>query len=248
MAPSVAGMRVLGLIPARGGSKGIPRKNVRKLAGRPLICYSFDSALGSRCLDRIIVSTDDPEIAGLARQAGIAVPFMRPADLASDNAAMLPVVQHAVRALKSLDGYEPDVVVLLQPTAALRQARHIDEAVTLLLDRGADSIVSVCPVPEAFNPYWVHIVSADGRLVHFIPDGMTRYTRRQDLPRVYWREGTIYAVRRDTLMLKNTLYGDVCLAYVLDTNDILHLDSPFDWLVAELVMERRARAGNCQDG
>src|SRR5258705_11451169 len=144
-------MNVLGVIPARGGSKGLPDKNLALLCGRPLLAYTADAAKASTKLTRTIVSTDDERIAQCAKSLGLDVPFMRPASLAGDAAPMLPVLQHAVSALQS-DGFTADIVVLLQPTSPLRRGEHIDAAVDWLQRVRGDSVVSVVEVPHHFNP------------------------------------------------------------------------------------------------
>src|SRR3989338_7151887 len=132
-------MRILGIIPARGGSKSVPRKNIKELGGKPLIGWTIDAAKASGVLDRIILTTDDNEIAGVGKQSGVEVPFMRPKELAEDKTPTLPVLQHAVEWLKEHERYYPDAVMLLQPTAPFRQAEHIEDAVTLFEQSGADS-------------------------------------------------------------------------------------------------------------
>ena len=145
-------MEILGLIPARLNSKGIPRKSLAPLAGRPLVEYTFDAARASRALTRIVVSTDDPDVAALARAQGIDVPFMRPSSLAADDTPMLEVMRHAIGWLRQAESYESAVIVLLQPTSPLRRAADIDDAVRRLLDTGADVTVSVVEVPHHFAP------------------------------------------------------------------------------------------------
>src|SRR5688572_5610508 len=161
-------MNVLGVIPARGGSKGIPGKNLAPVAGRPLLAYTADAARGSRRLSHVVVSTDDAAIADAARALGLEVPFMRPADLASDEALMQPVLQHAVREMAA-GGFSADAVVLLQPTSPLRRATHIDAAIELLESSGADTVVTVVEVPHQFNP--VSILRLDGDRVVPWADG-----------------------------------------------------------------------------
>ena len=140
------------MIPARGGSKGIPRKNLALLAGRPLLAYTADAARGSRRLSRVVISTEDEEIAGIARQLGVDVPFLRPAHLAADETPMLDVLTDLVASLERTERYRPDVLVLLQPTSPFRRAGHIDAAIDLLTSTGADSVVTVVPVPHQFTP------------------------------------------------------------------------------------------------
>lgn len=228
--------RILGLIPARGGSKSIPQKNTQLLAGRPLLAYAADAARESGVLDRVVLSTDSEELADLGRRLGLDVPFLRPADLATDSSPMLPVMQHAVRALEA-EGWRPDLVVLLQPTAPFRQGRHISDAVRLLLETGCDSVVSVVPVPERYRPHFLMKID-NGRLTSFMPNGLS-ITRRQDAPEAYSRDGSVYVTRRDVLMEGNSVYGANCLPLVLDDLASVNLDSPHDWELAERKLSSR---------
>ena len=152
-------MQALGVIPARGGSKGVPGKNLRLLAGRSLLAYTAAAALGSRRLTRTVLSTDDPAIAAAGRALGLGVPFMRPASLAADDTPMLPVLVHAAEEARR-DGFTADIVVLLQPTSPLRTSAHVDAALELLESSGADSVVSVVEVPHQFSP--VSVMTLDG--------------------------------------------------------------------------------------
>jgi CMP-N-acetylneuraminic acid synthetase len=231
----------LGVIPARGGSKTLPRKNLLPVAGAPLIHYTFCAARKSQRLTRIVLSTDDAEIAALARQAGLEVPFMRPAELAEDDTAMLPVIQHAVRALEG-EGYRPDVVVILQPTSPLRREEHIDAAIDLLLSTGADSVISVVEVPHQFNPISVMRIEGD-RLVPFVPGEGTRVLRRHEKPRVYARNGAaVYAVRYSVLMSEGSLFGDNCRPLVMEREESIDVDDEFDLFVAGALLDQRHRA------
>ncbi len=232
-------MRIIGVVPARGGSKGLPGKHVRLLAGRPLVAWTFDAARASRTLDRVILSTDDDAIAQVAREHGIDVPFMRPASLATDEASMLDVLLHAVSELTAA-GDAPDAVVLLQPTSPLRTASHIDEAVRLLETSGADAVVSVVPVPHRFNP--VSVMRLDGdRLVPAV-DGPA-VTRRQDKPLVYARNGpAVVAVRTRVLVDERSLYGRDTRALPMSEPDSVDVDTEWDLAVAELALARRRAA------
>lgn len=224
---------VLGLIPARGGSQGIPRKNLRALAGRPLIEYTCRAALASRQLTRTIVSTDCPDIARVVRAAGVEAPFLRPAHLAADTTASADVVRHALRWLADQQGIDPDIVVLLQPTAPLRAARHIDEAVALLQRSGTDSVVSVTPLPPQYHPEWQFVIR-DGQLGSFTGTPLAGITpRRQDLPATYTRNGALYVFRPRVLAATGSLYGTACLAYVMPAEVSVNIDTAADWRHAE---------------
>ena len=231
-------MQILGIIPARGGSKGVPGKNLRLLGGRPLIAYTADAARGSRRLTRTVVSTDDPAIADAARALGLEVPFMRPADLAADATPMLPVLQHGLQEM-TRRGMAADAVVLLQPTSPLRRAAHIDAAIELLESSGADSVVTVMDVPHQFNPVSVMRMDGEGRLTPFV-DGPP-VTRRQDKPRVFARNGPAVLVTRAAVVAGGSLYGADSRALVMPPHESLDIDSAGDFEMIELLMTRERR-------
>jgi CMP-N-acetylneuraminic acid synthetase len=215
-------MDVLGLIPARGGSKGVPRKNLAPLAGKPLLAWTVDAARRAGELTRIVVSTDDDEIAAAA---GVEV-LRRPPELAQDQTPMLDVVRHAV------DQLAPDVVVLLQPTSPLRRAEHVDACVRLLLESGADAVLTVVEVPHAFRPDSLMDV-VDGRLVARATGGT-----RQEKPLVYARNGPAVLARR-TDRLGDDLYGGDVRPFVMDVRDSLDIDDPHDLELAVLLLGSR---------
>jgi CMP-N,N'-diacetyllegionaminic acid synthase len=218
---------VLALIPARGGSKGIPRKNLAPVAGRPLLAWTAEAALGSRAVTRTVVSTEDDEIAAAARSLGAEV-LLRPRELAADDTPMQPVITHA---LEELD--VPEVLVLLQPTSPLRRAEHIDEAVDLLLASGADSVVSVVEVPHRYRPGSLMALDGD-RLVRLADD---HAATRQEKPLVYARNGpAVLALRPDRI--GTDLYGGDCRPYVMGPRESLDVDEPFDLELAELLLAR----------
>jgi CMP-N,N'-diacetyllegionaminic acid synthase len=231
-------MRVLGVIPARGGSKGIPNKNLHPLAGRSLLAYTADAAARSRRLSRVVLSTDDHSIAEAGRALGLEVPFMRPADLASDEAPMLAVLQHGIDAL-GREGFAADAVVLLQPTSPMRRADHIDGAIDLLAATGADSVVSVVEVPHQFSPVSVMTLDAD-RLRPFMPGPIV--TRRQDKPRVFARNGPAVLAVRTAVLEGGSLYGDDCRAIVMAPEESVDIDGPADLDYAEYLLSRLARS------
>jgi CMP-N-acetylneuraminic acid synthetase len=225
----VAG-HVLALIPARGGSKGIPDKNVRPLAGRSLLDYAAQAVRDSHVIDRAVLSTDSTRIADEGRRVGLEVPFIRPAELARDDTPMLPVIEHAVVALEQ-GGWQPEIVVLLQPTSPLRTAAHIRRAIEELRESGADSVVSVMQLPQHLSPDYVMRVD-DGRLVSFLPEGM-RVTRRQDARPAFVRDGTIYAFWRRTIADTGSIYGNNCRPLVVQPRESMTIDTPDDWEEAE---------------
>lgn len=220
-------MDVVALIPARGGSKGIPRKNLVPLGGRPLLAWTIDAALESRAVTRTVVSTEDDEIAVAARELGAEV-LSRPPGLAADDTPMQPVIAHA---LDELEG--SDVLVLLQPTSPLRRAQHVDEAVELLLGTGADSVVSVVEVPHRYRPGSLMALDGD-RLVRPADD---HAGTRQEKPLVYARNGpAVLALRPGRI--GTDLYGGDCRPYVMGARESLDVDEPFDLELAELLLGR----------
>lgn len=227
-------MRVLGVIPARGGSKGVPRKNIRPLAGKPLLCHTANVAWRARTLARVIVSTDDTEIATVARRFGLDVPFLRPAELARDDTPTLPVVQHALHAAEATDGIY-DAVCLLQPTNPLRSAADIDGCVGLLERSGADSVLSILRVPAEHNPHWVYFRAPDGAL-QLSTGEAEPIPRRQELPTAYHRDGSIYVTRRHVLLDGNSLYGARVVGYEVDPARTVNIDTMDDWTRAEALL------------
>lgn len=229
-------MRILGVIPARGGSKGVPRKNIRDLCGKPLIAWTIESALGSR-LTHTIVSTDDPEIAAICRQFGIDVPFVRPSELATDSARAIPVLKHAVAYFEAA-GTKYDAVMMLQPTTPMRTAADIDEAIELLeSDPRADAVISVTPV-GGHHPARMKFLHGN---ILIDPPFVETYENqpRAELEPMYIRNGAVYLVRRDTLVLKESLKGNRCLGYIMPENRSVNIDTPLDFELAEWLMRKQ---------
>jgi N-acylneuraminate cytidylyltransferase/CMP-N,N'-diacetyllegionaminic acid synthase len=231
--------RCLAVIPARGGSKGISRKNIQLLLGKPLLAYTIEAAQQARSLGRILVSTEDPEIAKIASQFGAEVPFLRPSELARDETPTLPVLQHVLTRLKALENFEPEIIVLLQPTSPLRRASDIDRAVALLQKSGADSVVSLCLAE--YSPFWMRRLEGD-RVLPFLPDA-PEYLRRQDLPPVYQLNGAVYVTRRRVLLEQSRLLGDDTRGIVMDVESSVDIDKPLDWKTAALIMQERQSVG-----
>jgi CMP-N-acetylneuraminic acid synthetase len=227
---------VLGIVPARGGSKGVPGKNIRPLAGSTLLDYAARVARESGIIDRVILSTESSEVADAGRRAGLDVPFLRPAALAQDDTPMLPVVQHALETLAA-ESWQPDIVVLLQPTSPLRRPGHVRDAVTMLRATNADAVVTVVEVPRHLSPDYVMRIDS-GRLVPFLPEG-ARVARRQDARLAYSRDGTVYTCWRRTLERFGSIYGDDCRPLLIDARDSLSIDSPDDWDEAERLLASR---------
>ncbi|NUQ85171.1 MAG: acylneuraminate cytidylyltransferase [Anaerolineales bacterium] len=230
---------ILALIPARGGSKGIPRKNIRSFAGYPLIAWSIAAAKQSSLATRIIASTDDEEIASVAREWGAEVPFLRPSELAQDNTTDLPVFEHALKWLEENEGYKPEIVVQLRPTSPLRPKGMVDDAIRILLEHAdADCVRGV--VPAGQNPFkmW-RFNGADKPLkplleVNGIPEPYN--APRQILPPVYWQTGHIDAIRIATITRKKSLTGDVIYPLVIDPKYTVDIDNLQDWAKYEAVV------------
>jgi N-acylneuraminate cytidylyltransferase/CMP-N,N'-diacetyllegionaminic acid synthase len=224
-------MSTFALIPARGGSKGIPRKNIKLMAGKPLIAWTIEAALRSSLLDAVVVSTEDEEIAEVARNAGALVPFMRPAELAQDATPGIDPVLHALDQLPEFDS-----VLLLQPTSPMRSTADIDGCLTLAAERGAPSVVSVCE-PDT-HPYWTYRVGADQSMRRLL-DGAA-VTRRQDLPAVAALNGALYFADAAWLRRSRALVGPETLAYVMTREHSVDLDTPLDWKIAEILLKEMA--------
>jgi N-acylneuraminate cytidylyltransferase len=230
--------QVLALIPARGGSKSIPRKNVLPFADHPLIAYSIAAGLAAETVTRVIVSTDNDEIAEISRNFGAEVPFIRPAEYAQDDTPDLPVFQHALGWLADNEDYHPDIVVQLRPTSPFRRVWHIDQAVMQLIERpDVDAVRTVC---EPFQiPFKMWTVSPDGLMVPLIKsEHKEAYNMpRQLLPDVYWQTGYVDAARADTILEKNSMTGDRILPLIIDAGDWVDIDSEADWVRAERLLE-----------
>ena len=229
-------MKILAIIPARGGSKGVSRKNIRDLAGKPLIAWTIEASLASSGLNRVIVSTENDEIAAISRDLGADVPFLRPAELAADDTTTLAVLQNVLARLKAEEGYIPDVVMTLQPTSPLRTARHIDEAISLFeADTNADSLVSCIEVPHIFHPESVMNADKDGYLRPYLDQPQP--TRRQDKAPVFARNGAaIYMTR--TKCLDKFIFGGNLIAYPMDEVSSLDIDSEQDLELAAQFVDK----------
>jgi CMP-N,N'-diacetyllegionaminic acid synthase len=229
-------MRILGLIPARGGSKGIPGKNIKLLDGKPLLRYTTEAALGVKGLTDVILSTDDLQIAEAGRKAGVLVPFMRPSELAEDSSSTISVIVHALEALKLL-GKDYDAVCVLQVTTPFRQPGFIDQAIHQFEDQQTDSLISVLKVPHEFNPHWTFERTPENTLR--IATGEKKIiTRRQELPDAYYRDGSLYLTRCDVILSQNSIYGQ-SIGYI-EGNAAYHvnLDTMEDWEKAESILKR----------
>ncbi len=221
----IAGQRVLAIIPARGGSKGLARKNVLPLGGRPLIVWTVRAALGARFVDRVVLSSDNDEIALAAREAGCEVPFRRPASLAEDTSSTADVVLHA---LQELPGY--DWLVLLQPTSPLRTAEDIDSAIRLCQSSGAPGCVSVTEALQ--SPYWMYRIN-QGMQLQPLLDGSAQYHRRQDLPPVFVLNGAVYVIRTDEFLRTRSFVGPGTVAHVMPYRRSIDIDTASDLEAAQ---------------
>jgi len=225
---------IIAIIPARGGSKSVPRKNIRLLCGKPLIVYTIEAALSSKYIRRVIVSTEDLEIAEIAKECGAEV-TVRPSKLAQDDTPSLPVFKHVIKHLEEVDGFSPDIIVVLQPTSPLRTVGDIDGAIQKFSETGCDSVVSVCEVDHP--PHWMYTLEGD-RLKPLIEDG-EKITRRQDAPEVYRINGTVYVTYRDVIMKQNRVLGDDTRAYIMPQDRSIDIDTELDFKLAELLMKER---------
>jgi CMP-N-acetylneuraminic acid synthetase len=226
-------LRVLGLITARGGSKGIPGKNIAPVAGKPLIAWTIEAALRSTSIARVIVTTDDPKIAQVAQQFGAEVPFLRPAELAADDSSSFDAVAHALRWLEENQGDRFDYCMLLQPTSPLRSAADIDGAIALARERQADAVLAVCEASP--HPYLMRSVGEGGVLDDFIKLE-TKPSRRQEYPEAWTMNACIYLIRPAVLLATRSFQPPGALAYVMPRERSIDIDSPWDLRVADLLL------------
>jgi CMP-N,N'-diacetyllegionaminic acid synthase len=225
---------VFGVIPARSGSKGLPGKNLKRLGALSLIGHAVASAREARMLTRFVVSTDSAEIADEARRHGAEAPFLRPAELASDHAGMVPVLQHAVRWLESAAGVRPDFVVTLQPTSPFRTGAEIDRTIATVADTGADSAQTL--VEASYHPFFMKTLDGD-RTIALFADGK-KYVRRQDAPAVYQPSGAVYVTRYPLLMEEGQVLGHDNRGIVMSFEASVNIDTEWDFLLAELLLAR----------
>ena len=226
--------RILAIIPARGGSKRLPRKNILNLAGKPLIAWSIESALASKYIDRVIVSSDDDEIAAISEKYGADVPFMRPADLATDESTSIDVVLYTIEALRGIDE-QYDYVILLQPTSPLRQAKHIDDSISQMINKGSDAIISVCE--SEHHPLWNNTLDSDMSMDNFLEVSI-RNKRSQDLEKQYRINGSIYISSIEKLKKENSFFlRKNCSAYIMNQDVSIDIDKKIDLDLASLIIK-----------
>lgn len=224
---------VLCIIPARGGSKRLPGKNIKPIGGKPMIAYAIAAGKGSMYVDRTIVSTDDDTIARIAKEHGAEVPFLRPPELATDMAKAVDVVFHALDALKEKDGYVPDVIVLIQPTAPLVQSADVDGAIRQLTDDNTRTCVTMAPISE--RPEWMYRVE-NGRAAAFLPAEPVE-ARSQDLPLLYRINGAVYVVQTEEMRTHKRFTDPESLsAYIMPRERSVDVDELVDFQIAEVLL------------
>ena len=230
----INGKKVLGLIPARGGSKGVPKKNIKSLLGKPLIQYTVDSAKESKYIDHLIVSTDSEEIAQVCKSISVDVPFIRPDQLASDKAKAIGVIQHAITMMEEIDGVTYDLVVYLEPPNPLRLVEDIDNCLDLFEENNPDCVVSVQEANQ-FHPILMKQIK-DGRLLPIWKDEPEGVPRQLYEPTAYMRNGAVYVFRKEHIM-NGIMYGKDILPYVMPVERSVCIDDMMDWYVAEAWMK-----------
>ncbi len=233
-------MNILGLITARGGSKGIPNKNIYKLNGKPLIWYTINAAKKSKLLNRIVLNTDSDKIIKIGRQHKVEIPFVRPSRLADDKTPSIDVILNHIDWIKKNENHIPDAILLLQPTSPLRTEKHIDQAIKIFAENNPNTLVSVTSVPHNYNPYNI-MEMKDGTLVNYQRKETTfnKY-RRQELPKFYARNGpAILLMNCRFLMETGSIYGDNCMGYEMSPEDSVDIDTFTDLEIAERLLRKQ---------
>jgi len=225
-------MNILALIPARGGSKGVPRKNIKSLGGKALIKYTIESALSCSLLDTVVVSTEDQEIADVSKAAGVEVPFMRPIELARDSSPTIELVVHALNYFSSKNRHF-EAVCLLQPTVPFRAQIDLENAILFFKEKDVDSLITVREVPHMYNPHWVFEEDADTGLLSTVISDELRIKRRQDLPKAYHRDGSVYLAKSEVILKHNSLYGSSVMHHQMLHSPNINIDTMEDWVKAE---------------
>ncbi|CCK81698.1 acylneuraminate cytidylyltransferase family protein [Desulfobacula toluolica] len=227
--------KILAIIPARGGSKGVLKKNIKLLAGKPLIAWTIETALSVTCLDRVILSTDDRQISEIGKQYGAEVPFLRPEKIAADDTLDMPVYEHALAWLNDNENFCPDIIVWLRPTAPLRIAQDINNALDILIKKEPDWVRSVCEVEH--HPYWMYKLN-EGSMEPFIEGiQIKNYMRRQLLPPAYRLNGAVEVAWRSTILEKKLLYSGEIEAYIMPSDRSIDIDSEMDFRLAQTYMK-----------
>ncbi|OXB20782.1 acylneuraminate cytidylyltransferase [Flavobacterium tructae] len=232
-------MKILAIIPARGGSKGIPGKNIKLLNGKPLLAYTSEIALQSKYLTEVIISTDDAEISETAKELGLKVPFIRPQELAQDTTPTVDVIIHALKWYEEQNIFF-DAVCLLQVTSPFRTVEFLDAAINKFADQKSDSLVSVCRVPHEYNPHWTFEVNKDGNLN--IATGEEKIiSSRQELPLAYHRDGSIYIIKTEVLLNEYSLYGKSIAFIESEPEFYVNIDTMRDWQKAEEMIQNKLK-------
>jgi len=231
--------KIIAIIPARGGSKRLPVKNIKKLLGKPLIAWTIEQAKKSKYIDRLIVSTDDKKIAEISKKYGAEI-VKRPKKLATDKAKTIDAVSHLLEILEK-EKYIPEIVVLLQPTSPLRTEKDIDETIKLFLRKKVESVVSVCEVEHP--PYWYFKINSRGFLEPFIKSQYL-YKRHQDVPKVYRVNGAVYIANPKTLYKYKSFYCKKTLPYLMSSERSIDIDNEIDFKLAELILKKNEKDKN----
>jgi len=227
-------INIIAIIPARGGSKGVPRKNIKLVGGKPLIFYSISEAKKSKYISRIIVSTEDVQIAKISKSFGAEV-VKRPKNLSRDNSPTVLAIKHVIDFLEKKEKYDVDVVVLLQPTSPFRTSKDIDSCIKKFKKENFDSIVSISEPAE--SPYWMYSLKKD-QLIPLLKINK-KHHRRQDLSKIYQLNGAVYVTSRNRIMKKNTILGDKMGGYVMPVERSLDIDNKFEFKIANLLMKSK---------
>ena len=229
-------MKILCIIPARGGSKGIPGKNIKLLGGKPLLQYTSEVALQSKYLTKVVLSSDDDDIINIGKELGLEVPFKRPQELAKDTTPTLPVIQHMLNYFKS-NGECFDAVCLLQPTSPFRTVEFLDRAILKFINEKSDSLISVLEVPHEYNPHWTFEKDKKGQL-KIATGECAIISRRQDLPKAYHRDGSIYLTNTSVIEKLDSLYGE-CISFIESPKETyVNIDTHEDWTKAEIILNQ----------
>lgn len=229
---------ILGLICARGGSKGVPGKNKKHLHGKPLIAYTIESALACTLLDQVLVSTDSPEIQTIAIESGANAPFLRPDELAQDNSKQIDAIIHAINYAEKQRQAPYDYICLLQPTCPLRTAEDITGTLELIVSTQSDSAIAITEVGGR-HPMTLYTQDENTIVTPYLEAADTAGVQRQDFQDIYWRSGSVYAMKRDLVIEDRDLYGAKTCGYIIPEERAFNIDSPFDWTLCEAYMQQQ---------
>lgn len=234
---------ILAIIPARGGSKGVPRKNIKELDGKPLIAWTIEAALKSKYIDRVVVSTEDREISIISEENGAEVPFLRPLHLSNDDTPTIDVIVYTINELKKRYNYSPQYVILLQCTSPLRNVNNVDEAIERFINnKECDSLVSVSEVEH--TPYWNKMISKDGYITNFIDYDENKLTRRQQFESVYRLNGAIYISSKENLVKFNSFLTVKTIPYIMSRKSSIDIDDIDDFGIAEYFLKNNIKIGD----